>query len=59
MTYYTYPITIEKEDGQYYAYSENLPGVYGLATPSTQPKPACSKESASTSSNCQNLPNAH
>jgi predicted RNase H-like HicB family nuclease len=30
MTYYTYPITIEKEDGQYYAYSEDLPGVYGL-----------------------------
>ncbi len=30
MTYYTYPITIEKEDGQCYAYSEDLPGVYGL-----------------------------
>ena len=30
MTYYTYPIKIEKEDGQYYAYSEDLPGVYGL-----------------------------
>ena len=30
MTYYTYPIAIEKEDGQYYAYSEDLPGVYGL-----------------------------
>ena len=30
MTYYTYPITIEKEDGQYYAYSEDLSGVYGL-----------------------------
>ena len=30
MTHYTYPISIEKEDGQYYAYSENLPGVYGL-----------------------------
>jgi predicted RNase H-like HicB family nuclease len=30
MTYYTYPITIEKEDGQYYAYSEDLPGVYGI-----------------------------
>ena len=30
MTYYTYPITIEKEEGQYYAYSEDLPGVYGL-----------------------------
>jgi len=30
MTYYTYPITIEREDGQYYAYSEDLPGVYGL-----------------------------
>jgi predicted RNase H-like HicB family nuclease len=30
MTHYTYPISIEKEDGQYYAYSEDLPGVYGL-----------------------------
>lgn len=30
MTYYTYPISIEKEDGQCYAYSEDLPGVYGL-----------------------------
>ena len=30
MTYYTYPISIEEEDGQYYAYSEDLPGVYGL-----------------------------
>lgn len=30
MTHYTYPISIEKEEGQYYAYSEDLPGVYGL-----------------------------
>ncbi len=30
MTRYTYPISIEKEDGQYYSYSEDLPGVYGL-----------------------------
>lgn len=30
MTHYTYPTSIEKEDGQYYAYSEDLPGVYGL-----------------------------
>ena len=29
MTYYTYPIVIEKDEGQYYAYSEDLPGVYG------------------------------
>ena len=28
MTCYTYPIAIEKEEGQYYAYSEDLPGVY-------------------------------
>jgi predicted RNase H-like HicB family nuclease len=28
--HYTYPISIEKEDGQYHAYSEDLPGVYGL-----------------------------
>lgn len=30
MTYYTYPISIENGDGQYYAYSDDLPGVYGL-----------------------------
>ena len=30
MTLYTYPITIEKERGRYYAYSEDFPGVYGL-----------------------------
>jgi predicted RNase H-like HicB family nuclease len=30
VTHYTYPISIEKEDGRYYAYSEDLPGVYGL-----------------------------
>ena len=30
MTYYTHPISIEKEDGQYCAYSDDLPGVYGL-----------------------------
>jgi predicted RNase H-like HicB family nuclease len=30
MTHYTYPITIEKEGKRYYAYSEDLPGVYGL-----------------------------
>jgi predicted RNase H-like HicB family nuclease len=32
MTHYTYPITVEKEGKQYYAYSEDLPGVYGLGT---------------------------
>ncbi|HEV2176562.1 MAG TPA: type II toxin-antitoxin system HicB family antitoxin [Terriglobia bacterium] len=26
----TYPITIEREAGQYWAYSEDFPGVYGL-----------------------------
>jgi predicted RNase H-like HicB family nuclease len=30
MTYYAYPIAIEKEDGRYYAYSDDLPGVYGV-----------------------------
>ena len=30
MNHHAYPITVEKEDGQYYAYSEDLPGVYGL-----------------------------
>jgi predicted RNase H-like HicB family nuclease len=32
MTHYTYRITIEKEGKQYYAYSEGLPGVYGVGT---------------------------
>jgi predicted RNase H-like HicB family nuclease len=30
MTPYSYPITIEREGKQYYAYSDNFPGVYGL-----------------------------
>jgi predicted RNase H-like HicB family nuclease len=30
MTLYSYPITIEKDSKQYYAYSGDLPGVYGL-----------------------------
>ena len=30
MTLYSYPITIEKEGKQYYAYSEDFPGVYGI-----------------------------
>ncbi len=30
MTFYSYPITIEKEGKQYYAYSEDFSGVYGL-----------------------------
>ncbi len=30
MTLYTYPITVEREGVQYYAYSEDFPGVYGL-----------------------------
>jgi len=30
MTLYSYPVTIKKEGRQYYAYSEGLPGVYGL-----------------------------
>ncbi|HEV2522157.1 MAG TPA: type II toxin-antitoxin system HicB family antitoxin [Candidatus Acidoferrales bacterium] len=30
MTIYTYPITVEREGSQYYAYSEDFPGVYGL-----------------------------
>jgi predicted RNase H-like HicB family nuclease len=32
MTRYTYPITIKKEGRQYYAYSDDLPGVYGTGT---------------------------
>ena len=30
MTLYSYPITIEREGRNYYAYSEDFPGVYGL-----------------------------
>lgn len=30
MTLYSYPITIEREGKHYYAYSEDLPGVYGI-----------------------------
>jgi predicted RNase H-like HicB family nuclease len=30
MTFYSYPITIEKEREHYYAYSDDFPGVYGL-----------------------------
>ena len=30
MAHYTYPISIEKDDRQYFAHSEVLPGVYGL-----------------------------
>jgi predicted RNase H-like HicB family nuclease len=30
MTHYAYPITIEREKKQYYAYSDDLPGVYGV-----------------------------
>ena len=30
MKLYTYPITVEREGRNYYAYSEDFPGVYGL-----------------------------
>jgi predicted RNase H-like HicB family nuclease len=32
MTLYSYPIVIEREGKQYYAYSEDFPGVYGLGS---------------------------
>ncbi len=32
MTHYINRITIENEGKQYYAYSEDLPGVYGIGT---------------------------
>lgn len=38
MTYYIYPIAIEKEDRQYYVYSEDLPGVYGLGDSTEEAK---------------------
>ena len=30
MKFYTYPIKIEREGRKFYAYSEDLPGVYGI-----------------------------
>jgi len=30
MKLYTYPITVKREKGSFYAYSEDFPGVYGL-----------------------------
>jgi predicted RNase H-like HicB family nuclease len=30
MTLYSYPITIEREGGKYYAYSDDFAGVFGL-----------------------------
>ncbi len=38
MTHYTYPITIERDGRQYYAYSDDLPGVYGLGPTIEQAK---------------------
>ncbi len=38
MTLYSYPITIEKENGRYYAYSDDFPGVYGLGRTLEQAK---------------------
>ena len=32
MTHYTFLIALAREDGQYYACSEDLPGVYGPGT---------------------------
>jgi predicted RNase H-like HicB family nuclease len=30
VTHYTFPISIKPDDGQYYAYSEDITGVYGV-----------------------------
>jgi predicted RNase H-like HicB family nuclease len=30
MPHHTHPISFEQKDGQYFAYSADLPGVYGL-----------------------------
>lgn len=38
MTLYSCPITIEREDKQYYAYRENFPGVYGLGKTAEEAK---------------------
>ena len=38
METYTYPITVEREDRKYYAYSEDFQGVYGLGDSIEQAK---------------------
>jgi predicted RNase H-like HicB family nuclease len=38
MKLYTYPITVEREDRTYYAYSEDFPGVYGMGKTIDQAK---------------------
>jgi predicted RNase H-like HicB family nuclease len=38
MTFYSYPITIEREGKQYYAYSKDFPGVYGLGKTAEEAK---------------------
>ena len=38
MTLYSYPIIIEKEGKQYYAYNDDFPGVYGLGKTLTAAK---------------------
>jgi predicted RNase H-like HicB family nuclease len=35
---YTYPITVKRENGAFYAYSEDFPGVYGLGKSIDQAK---------------------
>jgi predicted RNase H-like HicB family nuclease len=44
MKLYTYPITVKREKGSFYAYSEDFPGVYGLGKVLKKPKPVCSME---------------
>ena len=48
MTHYINRITIEKEGKQYYAYGEDLPGVYGVGLRPKMPRPAFSTQSEST-----------
>ena len=38
MKLYTYPITVKRENGAFYAYSEDFPGVYGLGKSIDQAK---------------------
>ena len=53
MTLYSYPITIEREGKQYYAYSEDFPGVYGLGNTFEEAKESILKGMRSYISRCR------
>ena len=63
MTLYTYPITVQREGIQYYAYSEDFPGVYGLGKTIEDAKKSILKAMRLYNSQCRNarkqVPVAH